>query len=255
MRAGILCILSGVIFGVFLTPVPARAAEPLHVFTAASFGDVVEALAETFQTDTGRAVRIVAMASSTAARQIDAGAPADLFVSASPVWMDWLAERGRIAAGTRTPVAGNRLVVVAPAGDARTLTLGAAALLDRLGSGRLAVGDPDHVPAGIYARAALQQAGLWEAVSGRLAPAQNVRVALAYVSEGEAPLGIVYRSDAAADGGVAIVAEFDAASHPPIVYPAAAVADGDVAAARQFLDLLTSDKGHAALRENGFSPP
>ncbi len=248
-------MLLGVAVGLYLSIVPTRAAETLHVYTAASFGDVVEALAEAFKANTGRTVRVVAMASSTAARQIDAGAPADLFVSASTEWMDWLSGRGRISKETRTPIAGNSLVVVAPAGDATPLTLDAADLLERLGSGRLALGDPDHVPAGIYAKAALTDLGLWPALTGRLAPAQNVRVALAYVAEGEAPLGIVYRSDAVAEDGVAVVAEFDRSAHPPIVYPAAAIVGGNVAAARQFLDLVTSTKGHTALRENGFLIP
>lgn len=252
-RRALLLIATAFLF--FATAALPRAAEPLTIYAAASFTDVVNAVAIAFERETGRRVRLVATGSSTAARQIDAGAPADLFISANADWMDYLGGRSRIVAETRANVAANRLVVIAPSNVAEPFEFSADALIAQLGEGRLAIGDPDHVPAGIYARAALTSTGAWDRLSRRLAPAQNVRVALAYVAEGAAPLGIVYASDAAAEKSVVAVSGLPDDSHPPIVYPAAAIAGGDVGGARLFLSLLTSAEGHAVLQENGFALP
>ncbi len=234
---------------------PAAAGDrPLTVFAAASTKEALEAAILSFRRATGTDIRLAFAASSALARQIEAGAPADLFVSANPKWVDYLAERDLIVAGTARAIATNELVLVGPAG-ADQIALAAAALNARLGAGRLAIADPDHVPAGLYGKAALQSLGLWPALAGRLAPAQNVRVALAFVARGEAPLGIVYASDAAAEPAVAVIARFPADSHPPIRYVAAALSNGDRARAQAFLGFLGSDAARAALAGAGFSPP
>jgi molybdate transport system substrate-binding protein len=161
-------------------------------------------------------------ASSALARQIENGAPADLFISADLDWMDYLAQRKLVRVDSRVNLVGNDLVLVAPAGRMLTLAIGPGfGLAAALGADRLAVGDPATVPAGRYAKEALTHLGVWSSVANRLAPAENVRAALLLVSRGETPLGIVYRTDALVDNGVAIVGQFPASSHAAIVYPAA----------------------------------
>jgi molybdate transport system substrate-binding protein len=240
--AALLCLLA----------VPA-AAEPLTVFGAASLTDALQAVGAA----SGQPVRFSFAASSTLARQIQAGAPADLFCSANETWMDELARRGLVEADTRVSPIGNALVLVAPLA-ARPAPLTVDRQLDLpalLGAdGRLALGDPAHVPAGIYARQALASLGLWDGVANRLAPADNVRAALALVARGEAPLGIVYASDAAIDAGVAVIGTFPAGTHPPIAYPCAVVKGGDSAAARRFLGFLTGADGLAIFARFGFRP-
>jgi molybdate transport system substrate-binding protein len=188
------------------------------------------------------------------AKQIEAGAPAGVFVSADPEWMDYLAQRGLIEAGSRRDLLGNRLVLIAPA-DSRVmlrLTPGAP-LAAALGGGRLATGDPDAVPAGRYAREALIALGLWNKVSSRLVRAENVRAALEYVARGEAPLGIVYRTDALADKRVRIVDTFAADSHEPIIYPLALTVHAGAAAAR-FATFLESPAARQIFARYGFEP-
>jgi molybdate transport system substrate-binding protein len=204
------------------TPSARSAAEPL-VFAAASLKTALDEVQNACRQATGQAFRASYAASSALARQIEAGAPADIFISADIDWMHYLAARDLIRAETRVNLLGNRLVLVAPRGrNPVPLTIGRGFALGRaLGSGRLAVADPAVVPAGKYAKAALTSLGVWDAVATRLAPAENVRAALLLVSRGEAPLGIVYRTDAAADPGVEIVDTFPASTHPPIIYPAA----------------------------------
>ena len=168
---------------------------------------------------------MVAASSARLARQIEHGAPADLFVSASAEWMDHLADRGELEVSSPRMLVGNSLVVVASTDDAAPLALSSGSLLlDRLGSGRLAVGDPEHVPAGRYAREALEHLDLWVDVAPRLAPAADVRAALMLVERGEAPLGVVYATDAGASDRVAVVASVPAGAHAPIEYPLAIVA-------------------------------
>jgi molybdate transport system substrate-binding protein len=239
---------------------PAVSAEPVNVFAAASMKDAIEAAGAAFTAETGDEIVPVFASSSTAARQIEQGAPADLFVSANIAWMDYLEERDLILDGSRKVIAANALVLIAPAGavpDPAPSLEGPDGLLALLGDeGRLAVGDPDHVPAGIYAKEALTSLGAWDALMPRLARAENVRVALALVSRGEVPLGIVYASDAAAEPGVAVVSDFPADSHAPIDYPAALVVrDGRPDAAAAFLDYLASEAGQAHLAAAGFRLP
>ena len=243
----------------------------LYVFAAASLTDALRAAAEAYEREADADVRLVFESSSTLARQIENGAPADLYLSANPRWMDYAAERGLIDRDSRRDLLANGLVLIAPADDApngapidRSLAdplAGAEALLTALGpDGRLAMGDPDHVPAGIYGRQALESLGLWAAAAPRIARAANVRAALVLVSRGEAPLGLVYATDAAIDPGVRVAAEIPEAAHAPIRYPAAiaARAADDPAraeAAGTFLDFLAGDRAGAIFARFGFRRP
>jgi molybdate transport system substrate-binding protein len=192
-------------------------------------------------------------ASSALARQIENGAPADIFISADLDWMNYLEKKGLLAAGTRRNLLGNRLVLVAPASRPLTLQPAPGFAIERaLGSGRLALADPQSVPAGKYAKAALEKLGVWQDVAGRIAPAENVRAALAFVARGEAPLGIVYQTDANEERKVMVAGVFPAASHPPIVYPAAAL-KGAKPGAAAFLERLGSARARAIFGKHGFT--
>jgi molybdate transport system substrate-binding protein len=196
---------------------------------------------------------VVAFAASSAlARQIESGAQADLFASADLEWMDSVEQAGLLRARTRIEWLGNRLVLVAPAAT-QAIALDPAAIDRALGQGRLAIADPDSVPAGRYGRAALDSLGLWTAVAARLARAENVRAALALVERGEAPLGIVYATDALAAPGVTVVATFPAASHPPIRYPLALL-EGAGEEGQGFYRFLVSAEGRAIFARHGFTP-
>ena len=200
------------------------------------------------------APRIAYGASSALARQVDAGAPAELFLSADLDWIDWLAKRHRLAAPPVRLLA-NDLVLIAPAASRADVRLVPGVNLARaLGGGRLAIADPRAVPAGRYARASLEALGAWKAVEPRLAPAGDVRAALALVARGEAPLGIVYRTDALAEPRVRVVATFPEASHPPIVY-GLALLDGAAADARAFAEFAASPPARAAWARHGFRFP
>ncbi len=205
---------------------PQPRAEPVTVFAAASLTNALQDIGEAYTAKTGKRLRFSFASSSVLAKQIEAGAPAHIFVSADEAWMDYLQERNAIATGTRVSPIGNRLVLVAPADSPLTpaaLSRGfdLAGLLGP--NGRLAVGDPAHVPAGIYAKDAMTALGLWQGVESRLARADNVRAALALVETGEAPLGVVYATDAAASRKIKVVAAFPAGSHKPVTYPFAIV--------------------------------
>ena len=222
----------------------ARAGE-ITVFAAASLKDALDDIAATYQAQTGDTVRVSLAGSSTLARQIEQGAPADIFISAHPGWMDRLEQAGLIAPDSRVDLLGNALVLIAPGRRAPPLRIGPdMALATRLGEGRLAMALIDAVPAGIYGKAALE--------ADRVVQAENVRAALALVSLGEAPFGIVYRSDAVADAAVTVVGTFPAESHPPIIYPAAAVADSGNPLNRAFLAYLRGDAAGAAFQRHGF---
>ncbi|MGH8244679.1 MAG: molybdate ABC transporter substrate-binding protein, partial [Steroidobacteraceae bacterium] len=170
-------------------------------------------------------------------------------------WMDYLANAGLIDLETRRNVAGNELVLIAPADSGLKLEIAPGfALATALGKGRLALADPGSVPAGRYAKAALTALGAWPSVESRLAPAENVRAALAFVSRGEAPLGIVYRTDTRVDPRVRVVGAFPAGSYPPIVYPAAAVT-GSGEHAAGFVDFLGGSEAQAIFRQHGFTAP
>jgi molybdate transport system substrate-binding protein len=228
------------------------AAADLTVFAAASLRGALDEAVAIWSEASGRTAAISYAGSSALARQIEAGAPADVFVSANVDWMDALAVQGLILPATRTDLAGNDLVLVAGA-DATPFPL--EELPGRLGDGRLAMALHGAVPAGIYGRQALTSLGLWDALSDRVAQADNVRAALAYVAAGEAPYGIVYASDAAAEPRVTVVATFPPESHDQIVYPAAVVAGGDRALAATLLDHLGAEASRAVFRRYGFASP
>jgi molybdate transport system substrate-binding protein len=232
---------------------------PIGLFAAASLREVLDAAIVDYQRHSGRSVRATYAGSALLARQIERGAPADLFVSADEVWMDWLQQRGLIESAARRRLASNRLVMIVPATTAITSVNLASpnGVSARLGDGRLAIAEAS-VPAGRYAREALTRLNLWESVEDRLAPGDDVRAALALVARGETPLGVVYSTDARAEPRVRVVANFPASSHPPITYSAAPVqrqdGSGDPAGAKAFLDFLNGADGQALLRRFGFAP-
>lgn len=235
-----------------LTALPLRA-EEITVFAAASLRNAMDQVAATYIQKTGDQVTLSYAGSSALARQIGQGAPADLYLSASVDWMDNLEAQALVRPETRVDLLGNRLVVVAHAADGAASD-NPAAVLAALGEGRLAVGAVDAVPAGIYARQALTALGLWPQVQGRLAQADDVRKALALVALGEAPLGIVYATDAAAEPRVHVVATFPEGSHDPIIYPAAIPAEAPHPdAAQAFLSYLTGDAARALFEAQGFT--
>jgi len=227
----------------------------ITVFAAASLKNALDQVARTYQQRSGERIAISYAASSALARQIENGAPADVFVCADLGWMDYLAQRKLIRPGTRTNLLRNEIVLIAPAGSSVPVAIGPRFPLARLlGDGRLAMGDPDHVPAGKYAKAALESLDVWTSVSGRIARGENVRTALNFVSRGEAPFGIVYRTDAAADRKVRIVGVFPGNSHPPVVYPAAMLAAGRGAGAEEWFAFLTSAEALGIFKMHGFLP-
>lgn len=236
-----------------LGPAPVRAAEPeLLVFAAASLTDVLESLGTEYTKETGQPVKFSFAASSALARQIEAGASADVFLSADIEWMDYVQARGRIDSATRRDLLGNRLVLIAPVSSTVELEIKPGfPLAQALGRGRLATGDPDYVPVGKYARSALAALGVWTDVANRLVRADNVRTALAYVARGEAPLGIVYATDARIERAVRVVGVFPEDTHHPITYPVAVVRDAHAGATR-FVDFLASDAARKKFQGFGF---
>lgn len=250
-------LLAALALAVLLAASPATAADnkaPV-VLAAASLQEAMTAAAAAWAARRHPRPVLSFAASSSLARQIKAGAPADLFVSADEEWMDDVAKAGRIAPGTRATLAGNRLLLVTPKARPVRLTIGRAMPIARaLGDGRLAMADPDAVPAGKYGKAALTALGVWGQVERRVVRADNVRGALALVERGEVPLGIVYATDARASANVTVVGAFPAASHPPIRYPIARIAGSRSADAEGFRRFLLSGAGQAILARYGFSP-
>ncbi len=225
------------------------------VFAAASLKSAVDDIDARLLTPAGHATRLTYAGTPALARQIEAGAPADLLIAADEQWMDHLQAGGHIDAASRLTLVGNALVLVAPAAaDTAAVSLSAPDLRKLLQSARLAIADPATVPAGRYARQALEHLRLWEAVRDRLAPHENVRAALALVARGEAPAGIVYASDAADEPRVRVVARIPDDSHTPIRYSAAAVT-GAASGALDVLRLLASPEARAIFLRHGFSAP
>jgi cobalt-zinc-cadmium efflux system protein len=250
--AGLLLAVVGAA-GIVSSPSAASAAAPpVLVFAAASLSDALQAITDAYAKDGGGAVTVSLASSSALARQIENGAPADVFLSADALWMDYLVRRGLIAEGTRSVLLHNRLALIAPADRPIALRIAPGfPLASALGSGRLAIGDPDSVPAGIYAKAALVSLGVWKGVAGKLAPAANVRAALTLVERGEAAAGIVYATDVAASKRVRLVGLFPEDSHPPILYEAGLV-KGAEPQARAFLDYLQGPGARAIFKRFGF---
>ena len=247
---------------------PALAGE-VTIFAADSTGEALEDLAERYMADGGGRVRTVLAASSTLAKQIAQGAPADLFLSANPAWMDYPAARGALAPAGRIDLLGNRLVLIAPRanqeGDPSNGSgpgddlgeIDAARLGDLLLAGQpeakpLVIADPNHVPAGIYGKAALEALGMWPSLAGRAVRAADVRAALALVDRGEAAAGVVYATDAAISPRVWIVGRFPAGSHAPIVYPLALVGGPPSNAAWRYYDYLRGSAAAEVFRAHGF---
>lgn len=233
------------------------APETVRVFAAASLGPVLEDLARDgllgADAATGGRATYNFAASSALARQVEAGAPADVFVSASPEWVDWLEQRGALRDGTRRDGPGNELVLIAPSGRAFAWSAAAGgAALPAAFAGRLAIADPAHVPAGIYAKQALTRGGAWDGVVTRVVAAGDVRAALALVERGECAAGVVYRSDALASSRIVIVAELPSAWHDPVRYVAAATARGDSARAVAWIDAFHSTAVGKRLAARGF---
>jgi molybdate transport system substrate-binding protein len=236
------------------TGAPAQA-RPLLVFAAASLKNALDDIDEAWRRGTGKRPTISYAASSLLAKQIENGAPADLFISADSDWMDYLETRKLIKPQSRGDLLGNSLVLIAPAGSAVKLTIVPGfALAAALGGGRLAMADPAAVPAGRYGKAALEKLGVWPSVADRIAAAENVRAALLLVARGEAPLGIVYSTDAAVEPGVRIVDTFPPDTHPPIVYPIALTATSENPDAPAFLVYLRGAAARAQFQKAGFTP-
>ncbi len=234
---------------------PARAEHPdVLVFAAASLKTALDEINAQWHDRTGKRVTISYAASSALAKQIEQGAPADLFISADEDWMDYLAERKLIGPETRSDLVGNRLVLISSKGaDLQVNIVPGFPLLSLLGQGRLAMANTAAVPAGKYGRAALEALGVWESVKGRIAQAENVRAALLLVSRGEAPLGIVYESDAVSDSGVAPVGTFPENTHPRIAYPIAVTAGSTRPAVYAFVNMLKTPEARAIFEKQGFT--
>ncbi|MEZ0494813.1 molybdate ABC transporter substrate-binding protein [Sphingomonas sp. IW22] len=232
---------------------PLAAQEPPLVLAAASLQEALSEAAARFSPQVAGRPRLSFAGSSALARQITAGAPADLFISADEQWMDAVESAGLVAAGSRADLTGNRLVLIAATGSTSAKVRTGADMLRALGSGRLAMADPDAVPAGRYGRAALSRFGVWERMAPRIARAENVRAALALVERGAAVLGIVYATDARASRKVRVIGRFPAASHPPIRYPIARLKRSGDAGAGTFRRFLLSPAGQAILQKHGFS--
>lgn len=236
----------------------AQAQEELTLFAAASMTDAMTELSTAYTAAGNPPVKLAFASSSTLAKQIESGAPADLFISADQKWMDYLAERQLIVEETRVDLAGNALVVIVPADSplaGQTLDLAALDWESLLADGRLAIGDPEHVPAGRYAKAALEYLGSWSLVEKHTVFAGDVRAALTFVETGEVAAGIVYATDAAISEAVSVIGTFPAGSHAPVIYPAAVLADHDTPAVRAFLDFLMGPEAAAVLHRYGFTTP
>ncbi len=226
---------------------------PVIVFAAASMKNALDAAAASWTKRSGVQVRVSYAASSALAKQLEQDAPADIFISADLDWMDYASAKGAIRQGTRVDLLGNALVLVGQKDGPASVDLNAPdGLAKALAGGRLAVGSVDSVPAGKYAKAALEHLGLWAGVSGRLAQAESVRAALLLVSRGEAPLGIVYKTDAVSDPNVKIVATFPQNSHPPIIYPMALTVRASAISAK-FFDFLKSQEAAPFFEAQGFA--
>jgi molybdate transport system substrate-binding protein len=232
---------------------PVRSAD-LTVFAASSLKEALDEQATRFERDTGSHVTVAYAASNALARQIEAGAPADVFLSADVDWIDYLEARQLLRRGTRVDLLRNRLVLVAP-GSASTVLIIAPdfPLAGALGSSRLAMANPDSVPAGRYGRDALRSLRVWSAVEPHIARAENVRAALLLVARGEAPFGIAYATDALAEPRVRIVDTFPENTHPPIVYPVAIVASSRSPYAQRFVDYLAAPAGRSVWMRHGFT--
>ena len=237
---------------VALTPVAAMAGEDVTVYAAASLTNALTELKKSYERSHDVTIRTSFAGSSTLAKQIEAGAPAQLFASADTQWMDYLQKRGLLKEGSRRDLLGNTLVLVAPKGAPLRLKVEKGADLPGAFTGRVCTGDPASVPVGIYAREALQNLGWWTALEKRLVPTEDVRSALAFVERGECALGIVYDTDARVSDKVVVAGRFPADSHKPVVYPFALLPSATPAAAA-FYRYLQGDSAKAVFGKYGFT--
>jgi molybdate transport system substrate-binding protein len=246
--------LSSLALAIYLTVAsPTVTAAGVTVFAAASLKEAMDNQAKLFEASTGNKVIVSYGASNTLAKQIEAGAPADIFISADLDWMDYLEQRHLIAPNTRFDLLRNTLVLIAPLSSSSTLRIGPNfGLAAALGREKLAMANPDSVPAGKYGKSALEKLGVWTSVDKQVVRAENVRAALALVSRGEAAFGIVYTTDAMADKGVQLVDTFPPDSYPPIIYPAAVLAANKSSLARPLLDYLRSAPARSVWEKYGF---
>ena len=257
----LMAVIAALILGLGVLPKAALAASrPISVFAAASLQTALGQMAQVYTARTGVPVRLTFGSSPAMARQIQQGAPADIMISADTAWMDALQTGQWIDPASRTDLISNRLVLIVPAGKGASIALSPVTKASRdlariLGPGRLAMADPQTVPAGRYGKAALEKLGLWDGVSGQIAPTDTVRTALGFVARGEAPLGLVYASDAVAEPKVAVVATLPKTSHPKIVYPGAVTRNAQSPKeAKAFLTWLKGSQARALFLKNGFSP-
>jgi len=246
-------------WGPLQRPAQAQGGEAVIVFAAASLKNALDVIAAQWQKETGKRAVVSYAASSALARQIEQAAPAQMFISADLDWMDYVAQRSLIRPETRSNLLGNRIVLIVPKDiatkhGAQTIEIKPGFDLAKvLGDGRLAMANVDAVPAGKYGKAALEKLGVWAGVSGKVAQAENVRAALLLVSRGEAPAGIVYQTDAAADPNVTIIGTFPEDTHPPIIYPIALTAGVSHADAAAFLAYIKSAKAKPLFQVQGFT--
>ena len=235
-------------------PTASAQSKDLVVDAAASLKNALDEVNAAFTKEKSVKVATSYAASSALAKQIESGSPADVFISADLDWMDYLAGKKLIKPATRANLLGNKIVLIAPVSSKLKVDVAPNFPLAKLlGDGRLAMADPNAVPAGKYGKAALEKLGAWDGVKGNIAQAENVRAALLLVARGEAPLGIVYATDAAAEPNVRIVGAFPDGSHPPIIYPAAVTKSAKSPDAKPFLDLLKSAKARPAFEKQGFT--
>src|SRR5579863_5655346 len=238
----------------FVAAASAASARDIVIFAAASLKNALDEATAAYQAGGGEKSDVSYAASSALARQIESGAPADLFISADLDWADYLQKRNLLRDGTRIDLLSNRLVMIAPAASSQTVDIMPGfPLASLLGGDRLSMADPAAVPAGKYGKAALEKLGVWASVEGKIAPTEDVRAALTFVSRGEAPLGIVYATDAAVDKGVKIVGVFPPDSYPRIVYPAAITRDSEDPQAAALLSFLQSERARQIFEKWGFT--
>lgn len=247
-------VAAAVVFGTMTLVQPAAAADKVTVFAAASLKNALDAVDAAWKAESGKETTVSYAASSALAKQIESGAPADVFISADLAWMDYVAEKKLIKDDTRANLLGNRIVLVTGKTDAPEVEIKQGFdLKGLLGDEKLAMGAVDSVPAGKYGKEALEKLGVWSSVEKNVAGAENVRAALLLVSKGEAPYGIVYETDAAADKAVKIAGVFPEESHTPIVYPIAITAESKNPDAAAYLEFVKSDKAAALFKEQGFT--
>jgi molybdate transport system substrate-binding protein len=241
------------LFAALLAVVPAHA-QDLTVFAAASLKEALDEAGQQFQRASGQKVVVAYAASPALAKQIENGAPADVFISADLDWMDYIEQRKLIRAGTRANLLHNRLALIAPAESKVQAEIKTGFPLAKLmGDGKLSMADPDSVPAGKYGKAALEKLGVWASVESRVVRAENVRAALNFVARDETPLGIVYQTDAYAEKKVRVIALFPQNTHPAIIYPVAVIATSRYTAAPDFVKYLKSADARAIFEKYGFT--